>query len=112
MELYRLGSCSALILTGAARSHTQASILEVSSPDHQTTMRFSVKQGKEPAADPDGQLVYSVGFHGKPAFEDSALRLELGNQPPLWSDGPHHRHHARFRCGRLQAGRRKDLGSA
>lgn len=74
---------SALVLTSTARSHAQVNILEVSSPDHQITMRFSVKPGKEPAAGPDGQLVYSVEFHGKPAFEDSALSLELANQPPL-----------------------------
>src|ERR1700751_2482618 len=82
------GLISALVLTGAARSHAQAKILEVSSPDHQITMRFSVKPGEEPAASADGQLVYSVEFHGKPAFEDSPLILELPSQPPLGSTVP------------------------
>ncbi len=74
---------SALILTGAARSHAQTNTLEVTSPDHQISLRFAVKPATNAAAGADGQLVYSVEFHGKLAFEDSALRLELANQPPL-----------------------------
>lgn len=75
----------ALVLIGASASHAQASLPEISSPDHQITMRFSVKPGQQPAAGSDGQLVYSIAFHGKQAFEDSALKLELANQPPLGS---------------------------
>jgi alpha-glucosidase len=74
---------SALVLTGAARSHAQTSVLEVTSPDQQITMRFAVKTPSDAAAGTDGQLVYSVEFHQKPTFEESALRLELANQPPL-----------------------------
>ncbi|UWZ82216.1 glycoside hydrolase family 97 protein [Occallatibacter riparius] len=39
------------------------------------------QKGQEAAQ--SGQLVYSVSFREKPVFEDSALRLELVNQPPL-----------------------------
>jgi len=60
----------------------QSSSVEVSSPDHQIAVHFSVQTGKQ-AAGPDGQLVYAVTFHGKQVFEDSALRLELENQTPL-----------------------------
>jgi hypothetical protein len=67
-----------------AQSPAQTSPLEVSSPDHRITMRFALKPGKD-AAGPDGQLVYSVEFEGKQVFEDSALKLELANQPPLGS---------------------------
>ena len=74
---------SALVLTGGARSHAQANTLEVTSPDHQITMRFAVKTPGDAAGGAEGQLVYSVDFHGKPTFEDSTLRLELANQPPL-----------------------------
>src|SRR5580698_10467209 len=74
---------AASILTGTARGHAQANPLVVASPDHQITMRFAVKPPSDPAAEADGQLVYSVEFHGKPTFEDTALRLELPNQPPL-----------------------------
>jgi alpha-glucosidase len=74
---------SALVVTGGVRSYAQTDTLEVTSPDHQITLRFAVKPGSDAAAGAEGQLVYSVAFHGKPAFEDSALRLELANQPPL-----------------------------
>ncbi len=72
-----------LAFSSVAPSRAQSNPLEVSSPDHRITLRFSVspKEGQE--AEPDGQLVYSVTFHGKPAFEDSGLGLELANQPPL-----------------------------
>jgi alpha-glucosidase len=60
----------------------QSSPGDVSSPDHQIAAHFSVQTGKQ-AAGPDGQLVYSVTFHGKQVFEDSALRLELENQTSL-----------------------------
>ena len=63
--------------------HAQSSPVEVSSPDHQITLRFKVQPDTKQAGGPDGQLVYSVTFHGKPVFEDSALRLELADQPSL-----------------------------
>lgn len=64
--------------------HAQSNPAEVTSPDHQITLHFKVQPGKkEQSSGPDGQLVYSVTFHQKQIFEDSALRLELANQPPL-----------------------------
>jgi len=63
-------------------SRAQSGPVEVSSPDHRTTLRFAVQPGKGQSAS-DGQLVYSVTFRGKPVLEDSALRLELVGQPPL-----------------------------
>jgi alpha-glucosidase len=74
---------SGLALMSASRGYAQANTTEVTSPDHQITMRFAVKPDKNAGAGGDGQLVYSVEYHGKPIFEDSALRLELANQPPL-----------------------------
>jgi hypothetical protein len=56
--------------------------VEVSSPNHQIAVHFSVQTGKRLGSG-DGQLVYAVTFHGKQVFEDSALRLELENQTPL-----------------------------
>lgn len=62
-----------------AQSHTA----DVSSPDHQITLRFAVQPGKDAKAQQGGQLVYSVSFHEKPAFENSALALEMGSEPAL-----------------------------
>lgn len=73
-----------LTLMRAAPAPAQNPLLEVSSPDHRITMRFAVKPDKDAAAS-EGQLVYSIEFEGKPAFEDSALKLELAHQPPLGS---------------------------
>ena len=62
----------------------QSSPVEVSSPNHQIAVHFSVQTGNgKQAAGSDGQLVYAVTFHGKQVFEDSALRLELEDQAPL-----------------------------
>jgi len=62
----------------------QSSPVEVSSPDRQIAVHFSVQTGNgKQAGGTDGQLVYAVTFHGKQVFEDSALRLELENQAPL-----------------------------
>src|ERR1700682_4691165 len=62
----------------------QSSPVEVSSPNHQIAVHFSVQTGSgKEAGGSDGQLVYTVTFHGKQVFEDSALRLELENQAPL-----------------------------
>lgn len=60
----------------------QTGTVEISSPDHRTTLRLSIQPGKNQSSE-DGQLVYSVMFRGKPVLEDSALRLELANQQPL-----------------------------
>jgi alpha-glucosidase len=66
------------------RVHAQSNTIEVGSPDHQIVLIFDVRPGaNKPAAGPDGQLVYAVKFHGKMIFQDSSLRLELANQPPL-----------------------------
>jgi alpha-glucosidase len=77
-----LGLIGAFTLIAAMRSHAQSTSTEVSSPDHRITMRFAVIPGKDKSS-PDGQLVYSVDFNGKQAFENSALKLELANQAPL-----------------------------
>lgn len=77
--------CS-LVLSGASLSLAQVGPVEVSSPDHQITLRFAVQPAKNGQAAGDGQLVYSVSFHGKRVFENSALRLELMGQPPLGAE--------------------------
>ena len=79
-------SCLLCVFTlmGTARGPAQTSPMEVSSPDHRITMRFAVKPDKD-VAGPDGQLTYSIEFKGKQVFEESALKLELANQPPLGS---------------------------
>lgn len=64
-------------------SHAQSNPVEVSSPNHQIALHFSIRAAGAQAAGQDGQLVYSIAFHGKPIFEDSALKLELANQSPL-----------------------------
>jgi len=74
---------AALAFGTAVLTRAQSNPIEVSSPDHQITLRFSVQPGKTQEPGQDGQLVYSVTFHGKEVFEDSALRLELVDQPPL-----------------------------
>src|SRR5271155_2019037 len=74
---------SVLAFGSAYLSRAQSNTVEVSSPDHRITLRFSVQPGKGQETGQDGQLVYSVTFHEKPVFESSALGLELANQPPL-----------------------------
>lgn len=74
---------SLLVLGCASLGRAQSNPVEVSSPDHKITLHFAVQTANEPGAGQDGQLVYSVLFNGKQAFENSALRLELANQPPL-----------------------------
>lgn len=75
---------SAFILSGPIIAIAQPGPVEVSSPNHQITVRFSVIADKAAqASGQDGQLVYAVTFHGKQVFEDSALRLELAGQKPL-----------------------------
>ncbi|HTW78817.1 MAG TPA: glycoside hydrolase family 97 protein [Terracidiphilus sp.] len=72
-----------VVFCGASLSRAQSRPVEVSSPDRRITLRFSVQPGKGLESDQDGQLMYSVNFHDKEIFENSALRLELANQPPL-----------------------------
>lgn len=87
MSGWKSAACSlvcAFTLMGAAPSPAQTGPMEVSSPDHRITMHFTVMLDKD-AAGPDGQLMYSVDFEGKQAFENSAFKLELQNQPPLGS---------------------------
>src|SRR5579862_2562811 len=72
-----------LVFAGACPGRAQTNPVEVSSPDHQISLRFSVQPGKGQEAVQDGQLVYSVTFHGKQVFENSGLGLELADQPVL-----------------------------
>ena len=75
---------STYAVLGPLAVHAQENPLEVSSPDHQIALDFTVQKGaSNQAAEPDGQLVYAVAFHQKKIFEDSALRLELADQAPL-----------------------------
>jgi len=71
----------AIVTENAGRA--QSAPVEVTSPDHRITLHFAVQPGKGQQAVRDGQLVYSASFHGKPTFENSALALELADQPPL-----------------------------
>lgn len=74
---------SAFAVCCASVDHAQSSSVDVTSPDHRITVHFGVQLKKGQGAGQDGQLVYSVSFNGRQVFEDSALRLELANQPPL-----------------------------
>jgi alpha-glucosidase len=79
-------SCLLLLLAVSVPPavHAQSNSMRVGSPNDQIVLDFSVQPGtNKQAAEPDGQLVYSVTFHQKKIFEDSALRLELANQAPL-----------------------------
>lgn len=73
-----------LSLFGAHSGRAQSGPMEVSSPDHRIILRFAVVPGTD-AAGPDGQLVYSIRFEGRQVFENSDLKLELKDQPPLGS---------------------------
>ena len=73
----------AFAVGSGAALYGQPNHVEVSSPDHRIMLRFDVQPTKGQEAEQTGQLVYSVSFHDKPTFEDSALRLELASQPPL-----------------------------
>lgn len=71
-------------VSGSMLALGQSSPVEASSPNHQIAVHFRVQTGDGmQAGGSDGQLVYSVTFHGKQVFEDSALRLEMENQTPL-----------------------------
>ena len=71
-------------VSGSMLVLAQQGPVEVSSPNHQIAVHFSVQTGNgKQGSGSDGQLAYAVTFHGKQVFEDSALRLELENQAPL-----------------------------
>jgi alpha-glucosidase len=72
-----------LVLFGSA--FAQSAPPQLSSPDQQLVMRFATNPAGA-ASGADGKLVYSATFHGKPILEDSALALELRDQPALGSD--------------------------
>lgn len=74
---------SALAFAAAPASRAQSTPVEVTSPDHRIVLRFTIQPVKGQEAANSGQLVYSVSFKGKAAFENSALGLELANQPTL-----------------------------
>jgi alpha-glucosidase len=74
-----------LVFGSASVNRAQSNLLEVTSPDHRLTLRFGVQAQKGQEAGQEGQLVYSVSFNEKAVFENSALGLELADQPPLGS---------------------------
>jgi alpha-glucosidase len=82
LEPYVLYAVFVMLVFGVLPARSQSGAVEVSSPDHRITLRFAVVSGKGQALG-EGQLVYSVAFRGKSVLENSALRLELSNQPPL-----------------------------
>src|ERR1700761_2936444 len=61
----------------------QAAPLELISPDQQLVVHFSTKSSANGGG---GALFYSATFHGKPILDDSALGLELSDQPALGSN--------------------------
>lgn len=77
-----LFSMFAVVLLGTLPVQAQSNQIAVNSPDRQITLRFAVVPGKG-QANGEGQLVYSVTFHGKLVLENSALGLQLEGQPPL-----------------------------
>jgi alpha-glucosidase len=72
-----------LVLVGSV--FAQPAPPQLSSPDQQLVVRFATNPSAA-ASGADGKLVYSATFHGKPILEDSALALELSDQPALGSD--------------------------
>jgi alpha-glucosidase len=79
----RILLCSALLIGLLPFAIAQSAPLEITSPDHQLLIQFGIKPS---ANGQSGQLVYSASFHGKPILDDSALGLELNQQPALGSD--------------------------
>ena len=75
----------AFALCSVSVSYAQSSSIDLTSPDHRIAVHFGVQTKKGEGPGQDGQLVYSVSFKGKQAFEESALRLELANQAALGS---------------------------
>ncbi len=62
----------------------QSGPVSLSSPDQRLAMRFATVESKG-ASGVDGKLVYSITFRGKPLLDESALALELDEQPALGS---------------------------
>ena len=61
----------------------QADPLQLASPDQQLVLQFGIKA----LADEQGsKLFYAAAFHGKSILDDSALGLELADQPALGAD--------------------------
>jgi alpha-glucosidase len=60
----------------------QSSPISLSSPDQRLTIRFATVATKESS----GKLVYSITFRGKPLLDESALALEMDDQPALGSN--------------------------
>ena len=56
---------SVLTFVGAPVCRAQSTPVEVTSPDHRITLRFTVQPVKGQEAGHDGQLVYSVAFQWK-----------------------------------------------
>lgn len=83
LRLKYLGWCFVPVfaLCSATVDQAQSGSVHVASPDGRIGLHFGVQAKK--GAGQDGQLVYSVSFKGKQVFEESALRLELANQPAL-----------------------------
>jgi alpha-glucosidase len=73
----------ALMFGSASLGFAQSKVMEVTSPDHRILLRFDVQETKGHKSAQEGQLVYSVSFRDKLAFENSALALELANQATL-----------------------------
>jgi alpha-glucosidase len=88
--LFLLCPIALLIGESAAAQDAQTNSVRVASPNDQIVLILSTWPAKpEPSADPrrspvDG-LRYSVEFHGKRLFEESALGLKLEGQAPLGS---------------------------
>ena len=57
--------------------------LELASPDQQLVVHFGTKTSPSGHG---GALFYSATFHGKPILDDSALGLELGDEPALGAE--------------------------
>jgi alpha-glucosidase len=74
---------TALVSCSAFAKGAPPNVIEVTSPNHRIVLRFSVQPPKGQESGKNGQLVYSVSFREKPAFENSALRLQLAGQTPL-----------------------------
>jgi alpha-glucosidase len=75
----------AVLLLLFRSAFAQSAPPQLSSPDQQLVVRFATNRSGA-ASGADGKLVYSATFHGKPILEDSALALELSDQPALGSD--------------------------
>lgn len=62
---------------------SQATTPNLSSPDGQLVMSFSIQPSPSLGENGSGKLMYSVTFQGKPVIDNSALGLELDDKTPL-----------------------------